>query len=94
MFRVLIRCPLIKINAKIVNSLLEIASSSEAEGLTKEYVLKILLFRRKLVDGMNYEDLLTKVVGSLEQGEFSPFEAKPMIRTAMEELLAEPTVSQ
>ncbi len=94
MFRILIRSPLIKINAKIVNSLLEIACSPEAEGLTKEYVLKVLLFRRKLVDGMNYEDLLSKVVGSLEQGEFGPFDAKPMIKTAMEELLAEPTVSQ
>jgi hypothetical protein len=41
--------------------------------MTKEYVTKVLLFRRRLVDGMNYEDLLSKIAATLEQGEFGPF---------------------
>ena len=65
MLRILIRSPLIKINAKIVNKLLEIASVPDAEPTTKEYVMKVLLFRRKLIDGINYEDLMSKIAETL-----------------------------
>lgn len=61
MFRILIRSPLIKINTKIVDTLVSLASAEECDANTREYVLKVLLFRRKLIDGINQEDLLARV---------------------------------
>ena len=65
MLKVIIRSPLMKINTKIVDTLLGIASAEDCEPSTREYVLKVLLFRRNLVDGINKEDLLAKVTGVL-----------------------------
>lgn len=61
MLRVLIRSPLIKINAKIVNQLVELGSNPETEANIKEYVLKVLVYRAKLVDGMSQIDVLAKI---------------------------------
>lgn len=66
MFRVLIRSPLIKINAKIVNQLVELGSNPETDANIKEYVLKVLVYRAKLVDGMTSVDVLAKISTMLE----------------------------
>lgn len=51
--RVLIRSPLIKINEKIVNQLVELGSNVETEANVREFLLKVLVYRRKLVDGLS-----------------------------------------
>lgn len=49
MLRVLIRSPLIKINGKIVDQLVELGSNPETEANIKEYALKVLIYRANLV---------------------------------------------
>jgi hypothetical protein len=56
---------LIKINAKIVDTLLEVASAQDCEVSTKENILKLLISRQNLVDGVNKEDLMSKVGAAL-----------------------------
>lgn len=66
MLRVLIRSPLIKIDKKIVDQLVELGSNPETEANIKEYVLKVLIYRANLVEGMTQVDILTKISTMLE----------------------------
>ena len=83
MLRVLIRSPLIKINGKIVDQLVELGSNPETEANIKEYALKVLIYRAKLVEGVNQVDVLAKISTMLENAEVGPFEAKPKISEAI-----------
>jgi len=83
MLRVLIRSPLIKIDGKVVDQLVEIGSNPETEANIKEYALKVLIYRAKLVEGVNQVDVLAKISTMLESAEAGPFEAKPKISEAI-----------
>lgn len=94
MLRVLIRSPLIKIDKKIVDQLVELGSNPETEVNIKEYALKVLIYRAKLVEGLTQVDILAKISTMLESAEIGPFELKPKINEAIEKFFAEPSVSQ
>lgn len=78
--RILIRSPLIKINNKIASQLLEIGSNAEVDAKIKELALKVLVYRKKLVDGMSEVEVVAKVAAMLEGSEMGPLVVKNNIR--------------
>ena len=53
MIKILIRSPLAKINTKTVDILTHFYSSEESTDILKEAIVKLLVYRRNLTDGIN-----------------------------------------
>lgn len=86
MLRIVIRSPLIKINEKTVEILLNHYNGENTSDSIKDYVLKVLIFRWKLVDGISKEDMLSKLGELFESTKAGPFETKVMIKNAINDI--------